>query len=162
VNASIEYGFSRRPATSSDVSKLLELRRKTMNPHLGASGVSLSAEEHAQRVLVHYESAEVLVEEDEIIGLVKVVRSGAIWNLLQLQLSPARQGQGIGTQIVEQLVSEARLAQATLKLSVLKTNPARRLYERLGFVVIEEKADSFEMQLAPNYPIELTSDLASV
>jgi ribosomal protein S18 acetylase RimI-like enzyme len=137
---------------------LLELRRNTMNPHLAASGVALSDEEHAQRVLWHYDSAEVLVEKNELIGLVKVVRNGASWELLQIQLSPAKQGQGIGTQVVEQLVSEAQFAQATLTLSVLRANPARRLYERLGFVVIKEKADSFEMQLAPTQSIELTSN----
>jgi len=44
---------------------------------------------------------------------------------------------------------EARDAGASLKLDVLKANPARRLYERLGFTVIADTAHLFEMRLKP-------------
>ena len=48
---------------------------------------------------------------------------------------PSLQGKSIGTKLLQSLVEEAREAGASLKLSVLKANPARRLYERMGFVV---------------------------
>ncbi|QJR13540.1 hypothetical protein DSM104440_00324 [Usitatibacter palustris] len=126
----------------------MEIRRQSMNPHLVVAGVSISDEDQLQRVLVHFESAEVLLSGGEIIGLVKIVRNGSDWELLQIQLETARQGKGLGAQLVGQLIAEAQQAQATLKLSVLKANPARRLYERLGFVVIGEDAHTFEMRLS--------------
>ena len=39
----------------------------------------------------------------------------------------------------ESLIEEARLHGASVKLSVLKTNPAKRLYGRLVFDVVMEK-----------------------
>ncbi len=35
----------------------------------------------------------------------------------------------------------------SLKLNVLKANPARRLYERLGFAIVADTAHGFEMRL---------------
>jgi ribosomal protein S18 acetylase RimI-like enzyme len=145
-----EHRISRRKATLEDVPFLVRLRQETMNPHLTASGVLLSDEEHVQRVLVHFESAEVLTQNSDPVGLLKVVRNGLDWELLQVQLCPAFQGQGLGAELLKQLVSEAQAANAQLRLSVLKENPARRLYERFGFEVVSEKADSLEMQRAPN------------
>jgi ribosomal protein S18 acetylase RimI-like enzyme len=48
-------------------------------------------------------------------------------------LSPFR-GQGVGTQLVAELCRKARAEDLPLRLSVQAGNPARRLYERMGFV----------------------------
>src|SRR5687767_3432280 len=112
------HGFTRRKATPEDLPFLVNLRHETMNPHLAASGVNQSEEEHLQRVLVHFESAEVLFQGSEPAGLLKVVRNGRSWKLVQVQLRPALQGQGFGTKLLEQLVSEAQAANAMLRLSV--------------------------------------------
>lgn len=144
-----EQILSRRKATQADIPFLLELRRETMSHHLAASGIDQTEEEHMGRVLVHYESAEILIQENRAVGLVKVVRDGPNWELLRVQLSPSIQGQGIGTTLLQQLVFEAQCANASLRLSVLKANPARRLYERLGFTVALEMAHALEMQCAP-------------
>jgi GNAT superfamily N-acetyltransferase len=60
------------------------------------------------------------------------------WDLIQIQLTPSLQGQGFGAQLIQSIISQARQAGASLKLDVLKANPARRLYERLGFTTIAE------------------------
>lgn len=144
-----ELAISRRRATQTDMPFLVQLRHDTMRAHLAASGVRQSEEAHLQRVLVHFDSAEILVHAGEPVGLVKIVRSDASWELLQIQLHPSVQGQGVGTEVLTQLISEADAAQVTLQLSVLKANPARRLYERLGFKVLLEKEHSFDMQRIP-------------
>jgi hypothetical protein len=48
---------------------------------------------------------------------------------------------------MQSVISEARHAGASLKLDVLKGSPARRLYHRLGFSDIAEKAHIFEKRL---------------
>jgi NAD(P)-dependent dehydrogenase (short-subunit alcohol dehydrogenase family) len=45
------------------------------------------------------------------------------------------------------VIAEARAARASLRLNVLRANPARRLYERLGFRVVSESKVDFEMRL---------------
>ena len=54
--------------------------------------------------------------------------------LVDVALLPAVRGRGIGTGLLEDLLAEAREAGRPVRLKVVLTNPARRLYERLGFV----------------------------
>jgi ribosomal protein S18 acetylase RimI-like enzyme len=52
---------------------------------------------------------------------------------LAIGARPAYRGQGAGTTLMEALIQHARGTYAGLSLSVRDTNPAVRLYERLGF-----------------------------
>jgi ribosomal protein S18 acetylase RimI-like enzyme len=81
----------------------------------------------------------------EPVGLLKVLRSVSHWELLQLQLAPAVQGAGIGSQIIRSLINQARAADTCLRLHVLKAGPACLLYKRLGFAVVAEKKYSYEI-----------------
>lgn len=137
--------LTRRPATAADVPFLLELRRLTMNGHLAASGMSLSDEDHLKRVQIEFEAARVLERDGRPVGLLKLARRELDWELVQIQLIPALQGSGHGRALLEDLLVDARQAGATVRLSVLKLNPARRLYERLGFVVETENEHSYGM-----------------
>ena len=71
-------------------------------------------------------------------------------DLLQLYLAPARQNQGIGTAIVRGLQARAAAAKRPLRLNVLINNPARRLYERLGFRI--ERSDAIKHHMAWRAP----------
>ena len=55
---------------------------------------------------------------------------------LALAVHPAYRGHGVGTQLLQHLLVTARQRFPAVVLSVRATNPARHLYERLGFVVI--------------------------
>jgi ribosomal protein S18 acetylase RimI-like enzyme len=66
--------------------------------------------------------------------------------LAQLFVDRALRGQGIGTAVVKALIEEAMGADRALTLGVVKTNPALRLYERLGFRVTHEDERKFYMR----------------
>jgi GNAT superfamily N-acetyltransferase len=53
---------------------------------------------------------------------------------------------GIGTEIVKGLINEAASVRQALALGVVKTNPALRLYERLGFRTTHEDERKFYMR----------------
>jgi ribosomal protein S18 acetylase RimI-like enzyme len=77
--------------------------------------------------------------DGERAGRLRVVRAPDHVELAGIQLLPAHQGHGIGTHLVEQIVTDARRAGLPVRLSVEKDNPrARGLYERLGFVAVGE------------------------
>lgn len=76
----------------------------------------------------------------------------ADWELVQIQIAPAWQGAGIGSHLVRALLEQARQAGAVVRLSVLKANPARQLYERLGFAVVAELDHAYEMAASPEAP----------
>ncbi|HZO72783.1 MAG TPA: GNAT family N-acetyltransferase [Ktedonobacteraceae bacterium] len=55
---------------------------------------------------------------------------------LAIAVLPEYVGKGVGTQLLTHLVAAAKERYSSIVLSVRVTNPARRLYERQGFVVI--------------------------
>ena len=138
-----------RSATAADVPFLLELRRQTMTPHQLASGAEASERERQERVRYRFECAQVLELAGRPVGTLKVTRDGHDWHLVQIQIVPDLQSQGIATRLIEQLIAEARAAGARLRLNVLRANPARRLYERLGFRVTGEGEHDFVMHWQP-------------
>jgi ribosomal protein S18 acetylase RimI-like enzyme len=139
--------LSFRQATETDIAFLLELRRVTMSSHQVASGVTPTNEERLTRVRAAFECAQIIEFEVKPIGLLKVVRGDAEWQLQQIQLMPEFQRKGLGSAIVGSLIEEARSAGVGLRLHVLKVNPAKRLYERVGFAVERENDHAYEMVL---------------
>lgn len=139
--------LTHRIASEADIPFLLDLRRETMDAYLRASGADASEDAHRERLLYRFDCAEVLLADGEPIGLLKVARGGREWKVIQIQLSPTVQGKGIGAQVLNELIDAARQADVNIVLSVLKANPARRLYERLGFVVQGEDAHEYFMRL---------------
>ncbi|MGA3007106.1 MAG: GNAT family N-acetyltransferase [Opitutaceae bacterium] len=54
--------------------------------------------------------------------------------LVDIALLPEHRGAGLGTEIIRRLQAEAHRGGRPLRLQVLRTSPAARLYARLGFV----------------------------
>ena len=53
----------------------------------------------------------------------------------ELNILPEYQNKGIGSYILDGLLKKAANEKLTVRMQVLKVNPARRLYERLGFIL---------------------------
>ena len=68
------------------------------------------------------------------------------FRLLQFFVSPVYQRTGVGTEVLRNLLGAWRSTGKSVALTVLKNNPARRLYERLGFCVVGEADVKFEMK----------------
>jgi GNAT superfamily N-acetyltransferase len=66
---------------------------------------------------------------------------------LAIAILPAYRGQGIGSRLLARLVENARSRDLAICLSVSKDNPARQLYQRLGFATLAESGSSLSMIL---------------
>jgi ribosomal protein S18 acetylase RimI-like enzyme len=66
--------------------------------------------------------------------------------LKEIYLGRPFQRQGIGTRVMQIVVEEAQLQSKAVTLGVVKINPARRLYERLGFRTTGEDEYKFYMR----------------
>ncbi|MEJ6003445.1 GNAT family N-acetyltransferase [Paucibacter soli] len=141
--------FALRPATAADLPFLLRLRQQTMQDHLLAAGIELSPQQHLERVLYRFDVAQLLMVGGAAAGLLKLARDAEPWELLQIQIAPDFQGRGLGRQLIEQVIAEARRARASIRLGVLKHNPAKRLYDSLGFVVLATDEREFQMLFRP-------------
>jgi ribosomal protein S18 acetylase RimI-like enzyme len=62
-------------------------------------------------------------------------------------LKPEFQGLGVGSALLSQEADRARCKSKCLVLKVIKINPAKRLYERLGFKVMKEDNATYHMQM---------------
>jgi ribosomal protein S18 acetylase RimI-like enzyme len=67
------------------------------------------------------------------------------WRIVDIALLTAARGHGLGTQVLQRLQDRAAACDAGLELQVDPTNPARRLYERLGFRTVSEDALAVQM-----------------
>jgi len=66
--------------------------------------------------------------------------------LVSIRLLPEFQNRGSGTKLIKDLLDEARGKNKPVRLQVLKANPAKNLYEKLGFQVSGETETHFLMR----------------
>jgi len=105
---------------------------------------------------VHY--ARVHADADRLIVLVESLPAGRLivdrasegWCIVDIALLPAWRGQGIGSLLLQSVLAAAAHAGApAVTLTVDLGNPARRLYQRLGFVTLEEVQPNAAMEWRP-------------
>ena len=83
-------------------------------------------------------------------GVLRVAERKDFLEVGLLELLPEFQRQGVGTKLMNQVLEGARARGVPVRLQVLRTNAgARRLYERLGFVVVGETATHLQMTKIP-------------
>jgi ribosomal protein S18 acetylase RimI-like enzyme len=70
-------------------------------------------------------------------------------NIIDIAFLPDWRGHGLGGALLRDLLDEAGRAGKAMSIYVEKTNPAMRLYERLGFTRIEEQGVYDLMRWAP-------------
>ena len=94
-----------------------------------------------QHYLKNYVGADLLLIEKDAapIGRIYIYRTPAEIRLMDIALIEAERGHGIGTALLAELLDEARATKCELTLHVEPENPAQRLYQRLGFRLIENR-----------------------
>lgn len=82
---------------------------------------------------------DVVTVDGEPAGRLYVDRWPSQIRLMDIAILPAFQRRGIGATLIRELQGEAAAAGKALTIHVERMNPALRLYERLGFRVLEDK-----------------------
>jgi GNAT superfamily N-acetyltransferase len=95
-------------------------------------------------------TTSVIEVDNERVGRLRITRGADCIELSGIQLLPDAQRHGIGTAIIEDLKAQAASVGIPLDLGVEKDNPdARKLYERLGFVQVDETEDECKLRWNP-------------
>jgi GNAT superfamily N-acetyltransferase len=137
-----------RLATREDVIFISRLIEATMRSYVEQTWGSFSRERTRETVeeAIAAKSYSVVQFEDEDIGALAVEREVTHIQLAQIYILPSHQNRGVGTHLIRALVQEAKAAAKPLRVRVLAVNPARRLYEREGFVVTSETLERVFME----------------
>ncbi len=89
---------------------------------------------------VEHSITSVIVLDGERIGRLRVILPGDEIHVAGIQIHPSYQGKGIGSKVLGIVIEEAETADLPVTLEVGKDNPdAKRLYERLGFQVAQDR-----------------------
>lgn len=134
------------PATESDKPFLLNLRKLTMVEHLEKAGLYLSDDEHKFRLDDAYECSYLIIYSGKKVGMIKYRELVDKIEIMQIQIHPNNQGKGLGQMTLEIVLNLSRNKQKKIELSVLKENPVKTLYERLGFSIVGENSHELYME----------------
>ena len=136
-----------RPARSGDYAYAERLYLEAMKPLLTELGAWDAAEVIAN-LKAHYKLDEVLVVsvDGRDAGWLQVSELEHEFDLAQIYLEPPFRSRGIGTRLVEDLLTRARKHGKPVALHVVRNNQAISLYQRLGFKVVGENETKLHMR----------------
>lgn len=165
---SLPPGIELRPATSQDRDLLLALYGSTRVDEL--SVVSWGDAEKAAFVRMQFEAQDASYRQSYpngrfLVVLVAGVPVGRLYfarlaselRLVDLTLLPARRGRGTGSTLMAWLLALADRDDLPVTLHVEPWNPARRLYERIGFRSLEQRGIYEFMRREPRCQLKTAS-----
>jgi ribosomal protein S18 acetylase RimI-like enzyme len=136
-----------RPATQADADYLWLLRELTMRPYVEpVRGWHVPTERSYSDDL---EGCHVILDGAAPVGAYQVKRWPAEFHLSRLQIHPSRQRQGLGARVVIHLQHTLAHQHLPFTLQVISSNPARHLYERLGFQTTARRDHQILMRWLP-------------
>lgn len=105
--------------------------------------------EHYQR---YYPGAsfQVIEIDGKAAGRLYIERWESEIRVMDICLLPKFRGQGVGGQLLGEILEEGQRQGKTVTIHVEQYNPARRLYDRLGFEIIEDKGVYLLMRWTPS------------
>jgi ribosomal protein S18 acetylase RimI-like enzyme len=152
-------GIELRPVEPDDGEFLYRVYASTRQEELAPTGWSealietflrqqFEAQSRYYRENYSETSFDVILADGRPIGRLYVARWPEEIRIVDIALLPEFRGAGIGTKLLEDLISESEASAKPLSIHVERFNPALRLYERLGFREIEDKGVYLLMQRA--------------
>jgi ribosomal protein S18 acetylase RimI-like enzyme len=153
-----EPALTLRLALAADEAFLFALRKATMTEHLTRVGEPADDDAHRARLLHRYDVARVICLDGAPAGLLKAYRTDSAWVVVQIQIMPALQGRGVGERALRMVLRAAQADTLPVTLKVLKGNPAKRLYDRLGFEIVDEDETQFYMRRVPRASAEIEAE----
>jgi GNAT superfamily N-acetyltransferase len=127
------------PVSEEDFDRLLDLRMRVMRVHLERIGRfdPVRARARFRNGFVPDHMRLILVD-GAFAGCVSLVPDATGFELMHFYVEPALQGHGVGGEVLRRLCVGADALGKPIHLGVLKQSPARRFYERHGFVLTHD------------------------
>jgi len=145
----MDYQLSLRPITPADQPFLFRVYASTRQEELAMAPWSDAEKEafcwmqfNAQHTYYqqHYPKAkfQVILKDDEPVGRLYIDYRPAEIRLVDISILPEHRRQGAGSRILHEVLDEGQKTGLPVTIHVEKFNPARFLYDRLGFKPLSE------------------------
>ena len=135
--------ISQRAASLEDLEWLELFYESIMRPY-----VELTHQWDCTKFREHFDPKIIkVIQADGIdIGMLKVEERDDCIYLGDIQIDIGYRRKGIGTQLIETVIGSGNLANKSVRLRVLKGNPAKELYLRLGFKEIQTLNNAYILE----------------
>ncbi len=152
--------ISFRPELPEDEAFLSKLYATTRDVEMALTGwdavqkeafLSMQFQFQTTHYRQHYGDAsfQIILSDNAPIGRLYIYHGASEIRLMDIALLPEFRRSGIGGAIIGDLLREAAQQEKTVTLHVERFNPALRLYERLGFRVVEDLGINLYMEWRP-------------
>jgi ribosomal protein S18 acetylase RimI-like enzyme len=149
--------ISRRAVRPDDLEFQFRLYASTRQAEIAGFGWSnaqqeaflrmqFAAQQNWYRTAYPQATWEIIELEQAPVGRMIVQRGEESMTLVDIALFNEHRGKGIGGGLVRELLEESGKKGFPVRLQVLKTNPAARLYARLGFIKTSEDDLYYQME----------------
>lgn len=91
-------------------------------------------------------SYDIILEDEKAMGRLYVRREDDEIRIMDITVLPQYRNRGVGTSLVNELVTEGAEARKPVRIWVEYFNPSMRLFERLGFTKIQEDGVNWLME----------------
>lgn len=136
-----------RAASEADFDFIYQLRRATMKEYVEATwGWDEAFQQERFSRSFYPATSQIIVVDGRDVGELALEEKDDELFLSDIYILPACQNRGLGTALLRDLLAQAQTGGWPVTLQVLRVNPARRLYERLGFVTISETETHYLMK----------------
>ncbi|MEH2183059.1 GNAT family N-acetyltransferase [Nostoc sp.] len=136
-----------RKTTASDFDFIYNLHRQTFYSYVEQTwGWKEEIQLNGMREDFDSLLFEIVCHEGIDIGVISVIEQQDALFLNYIAILPLHQSKGLGTQILNKLLEQAAVRGILVKLDVMRVNPAKALYERLGFKVVDGDENRFLME----------------
>jgi 2-amino-4-hydroxy-6-hydroxymethyldihydropteridine diphosphokinase len=139
--------LSFRPVRESDADLVLAITELSMRPYVEQTLGEWVEADIRRRFSTLTDT--ILRYDGYDIGCVALKEEADALRLLKIFIVPSYQNRGIGSHLVRQLCERSLVSGKPLRLRVLRSNPARRLYERLGFALTEATQTHYHLEWDP-------------
>jgi ribosomal protein S18 acetylase RimI-like enzyme len=131
-------GYQLRRAQTADYQFLYNLHRATIQEYVAEIWGWDEAWQQA-----HFQEkfdpamCEIIQFDGRDVGTLQLEERADELFLALIEILPEYQGRGIGAAVIQDILVQAEQRDVSVTLRVLRNNPARALYERLGFTIID-------------------------
>ena len=107
------------------------------------------AQQHHYSVSFPQAEHQVILFDEDPVGRLYVARQERSIRILDITILPERRNAGIGVSILIELLKESKATAKPVQIYVESFNRSLRLFQRLGFIKVEENDYNFLMEWAP-------------